>query len=286
MSAPTRKTLDLPNGMRLSYLEWSAGGTTPLLLLHGMADHAMVWLSLGKALQQTHHIIAPDLRGHGESSKPKTGYGFEQMIGDLEALMAALNWESAHVLGHSWSAKLVTRWVHQAPERFRSLMLIDPAFMGTLPRWTKIIFPIYYKVLPFLKMLGPFENKAAAEAQARELKQYKGWSALQQRVFEASVEEKANGQWGSKFTIDAREPMFMDVMRVSGLTQPIDIPSLLVTMTQGINTSERQLKPYKTYLTRLELCQLESNHWAFLVDPEAFEQAITQFLTQQEPHSA
>ena len=75
--------------------------------------------------------------------------------------------------------------------------------------------------------------------------------------------------------------MFMAVMQVPGLTQPINTPALLMTMTQGINTSDRQLKPYKTYFTQLELCQLESNHWAFLVDPELFEQAIAHFLEKQ-----
>lgn len=282
MSAPIRKTLDLPHGITLSYLEWSAGGTVPLLLLHGMADHALVWSSLGDTLSQEYHIIAPDLRGHGESSKPVTGYDFATVISELEGLIDGLGWASAHVLGHSWSAKLVAIWARQSPSRFKSLMLIDPALMGTLPRWTKIIFPIYYKVLPFLKMLGPFEDKAAAMTQAKALKQYQGWSALQQQVFEASVEEKADGQWGSKFTADAREPMFMTVMGVPGFTHPIEIPALLVAMTQGIN-SERQFKSYKTYLTNLEICQLESNHWAFLVDPEIFDRAIANFLKKQTP---
>ena len=283
---PARKTLSCPNGIEISYVEWSAdeqieGERSPLLLLHGMADHALVWLSLGDSLHQNYHVVAPDLRGHGESSKPNTGYEFADVIGDLEALMVQLGWASAHVLAHSWSAKMAAVWARRSPERFRSLILVDPALIGTFPRWTKILFPIYYKLLPFLKMLGPFENKVAAIAQAKQLKQYKNWSSLQQIAFENAVEEKANGQWGSKFAIAAREPMFMDVMTIPGFTEPIDIPALLIYMTEGINTSERQLKPYKQYLTHLELCQLESNHWAFLVDPEPFEKAVKAFLEKQ-----
>ncbi|MGD1897834.1 MAG: alpha/beta fold hydrolase [Phormidesmis sp.] len=291
MQFPPRKTLALPSGITLSYLEWPTGESpkregkdtaAPLLLLHGMADHALVWLSLGNALQQQYHIVAPDLRGHGESGKPGAGYGFAETIDDLEALMAHLNWSSAHVLGHSWSAKMAAVWARQAPSRFQSLMLIDPALIGTFPSWTKILFPIYYKLLPFLKMLGPFEDKAAAIAQAKQLKQYQGWSPLQQIIFENGVEAKADGRWGSKFVIAAREPMFTDVMQVPGFTQPIDMPSLLVYMTKGINTSRRQLAPYKAHLTQLELCQLDSNHWAFMVDPEVFEQAIARFLEKQQ----
>ncbi|MFK8183618.1 MAG: alpha/beta fold hydrolase [Phormidesmis sp.] len=300
MQMPPRKALTLPHNITISYLEWSTNNESnsgpnsrsnnertetavPLLLLHGMADHALVWLSLGNALQQNYHVVAPDLRGHGDSSKPETGYGFADTIQDLTALMNHLNWPSAHILAHSWSAKMAAVWARQAPAKFRSLMLVDPALIGTFPNWTKILFPVYYKLLPFLKMMGPFENKAAAIAQAKQLKQFKNWSALQQIVFEHAVEEKEHGQWGSKFAIAARDPMFTDVMQIPGFTQPIDIPALLVYMTKGINTSERQIKPYKQYLTNLELCQLESNHWAFLVDPEVFENAIAHFLEKCPP---
>ena len=283
---PARKTLSCPNGIKISYVEWSAdeqvkGDRSPLLLLHGMADHALVWLSLGDSLHQDYRVVAPDLRGHGESSKPELGYRFIDVIDDLEALMAQLGWASAHVLAHSWSAKMAAVWARRSPKRFRSLILVDPVLIGTFPRWTKVLFPIYYKLLPFLKMMGPFEDKAAAIAQAKQLKQYKDWSMLQRIVFENAVEKKENGQWGSKFAIAAREPMFMDATTIPGFTESIDMPALLIYMTEGITTSERQLKPYKQYLTHLALCQLESNHWAFLVDPESFEKAVKTFLKKQ-----
>jgi Lysophospholipase len=63
-----------------------------LLLLHGLADSAFVWTTLGNYLSNRYHIVAPDMRGHGESSKPETGYTFESAIADLEALMAHLNY--------------------------------------------------------------------------------------------------------------------------------------------------------------------------------------------------
>lgn len=294
-STPKHQSFTTPTGITLSYLEWVNEGCSeqtiehsedqsdqaPLLLLHGMADHAGVWSDVASILGDRYHIIAPDLRGHGESDKPKTGYGFAEAIADISALMDAKGWTSAHILGHSWTGKMIAVWAKQSPERFRSLLLIDPAFINSLPRWTKITFPIFYKLLPFLKMLGPFESKAAAEAQARQLKQYEAWTPLQQQVFEAAVEEKANGQWGSKFTIDAREPMFDDVMRVPGFTQTIEIPTLLVQPTGGINKTEAQLKPYRKYLPHLEVCTLETSHWPFLTAPAAFNQALTAFLAKQ-----
>lgn len=67
---PIRETLFLPD-IQLSYLEWNQG-KEPLVLLHGLADHALVWSNLGDYLAQRYHIVAPDLRGHGKSGKPLT----------------------------------------------------------------------------------------------------------------------------------------------------------------------------------------------------------------------
>jgi pimeloyl-ACP methyl ester carboxylesterase len=270
------QTLNLLD-VQLSYLEWHRG-QEPMLLLHGMADHGGVWQSLGEALSDRYHAIVPDLRGHGNSSKPASGYRSSDIIRDLEALMDAVGWQSAHVIAHSWSAKVATLWATQRSERFRSLVLVDPFFISRMPSWLTPTFPLLYRVLPFLKMMGPFESYEQAEQQARQLKQYRGWSELQQSVFRNALEQKPDGRWGSKFVIQARDEIFADVMQVAGLTIPIAIPTLFVQPEQGLNRTEWQLKPYKTYLKNLRIVQVPGNHWCFLVEPEAFNQAIATFL--------
>ncbi|HAG79649.1 MAG TPA: alpha/beta hydrolase, partial [Cyanobacteria bacterium UBA12227] len=124
---PLRQTLSLPD-IQLSYLEWNQG-QEPLLLLHGLADHALVWSSLGDYLANRYHIIAPDMRGHGESSKPENNYTFDCAIADLEALMNHVGWSSAHIIGHSWTGKLAAIWARENPKRLRSMILVDPIFI-------------------------------------------------------------------------------------------------------------------------------------------------------------
>jgi pimeloyl-ACP methyl ester carboxylesterase len=269
-------TLNL-SGIQLSYLEWNRG-QEPLLLLHGLADCALVWSSLGDYLADNYHIIAPDLRGHGDSSKPEKGYSFSDFIADLEALMQHLGWSSAHVLAHSWSAKLLTIWATQHPERFRSLILVDPFFIGKIPSWFQITFPILYSVLPFLKIMRSFSSYEEAEKVARQLKQYRGWTPLQQKAFQASIEQKNDGTWSSKFIVQARDRIFSEVMQVSGLTQAINLPTLLIKPQKGLNRTEWQLKPYKTYLKNLQIREVPGNHWAFLVEPEIFNRAVEEFF--------
>ncbi|WP_088889431.1 alpha/beta fold hydrolase [Leptolyngbya ohadii] len=274
-----QRSLTLPD-LQLSYLEWNRG-QEPLLLLHGMADHSLVWVELGDFLQERYHILAPDLRGHGNSGKPATGYCSKDIISDLEALMQHQGWDSAHVVAHSWSAKVAALWATQNPKAIRSLVLIDPFFINSMPRWLKPTFPVLYRTLPFLKMMGPFASYEQAAQQAQQLKQYRGWSALQQAVFAAGIEQKPNGQWGSKFVVQARDEIFDDVMVVAGLTEPVSIPTLFIQPEQGLNRTEWQLKPYKTYLKNLEIAQVPGNHWCFLVEPIAFNQAVAEFLAAQ-----
>ena len=279
---PLRQTLSLPD-IQISYLEWNQGNV-PLLLLHGLADHALVWSSLGDYLSEHYHIVAPDMRGHGESSKPDKGYTFTDAIADLEALMEHLGWSDAHVLGHSWTGKVALIWARQHPQRLRSMILVDPIFVWKMPSVMKVTFPLLYRVLPFLQGMGPFASYEQALNQARQLNLYQGWSSLQQRVFQAGIEQKPDGCWGSKFTIPARDQIFEDVMRVAGLTDSINIPTLFIQPETGVNRKNWQLKPYKTYLKNLQICQVPGNHWPFLLQPEAFNQTVQTFLQEQKQH--
>lgn len=273
-----RQTLLTPD-IQLSYLEWNQG-QEPVLLLHGLADHALVWSSLGDELATDYHIVAPDMRGHGESSKPEDDYTFESAIADLEALMDHLGWSSAHVISHSWTGKLAAIWARVNPQRLRSMVLIDPIFIWKMPSFFRLTFPLLYRYLSFLKGMGPFPSYEVAETLAQQLNQYQGWSPLQQQVFQAGLEKKPDGSWGSKFTINARDRIFEDVMRVPGFIAPVATPSLFIQPEQGLNRFDWQIKPYKTHLTKLRICQVPGNHWPFLTAPTAFNQTVASFLAE------
>ncbi|WP_199332992.1 MULTISPECIES: alpha/beta fold hydrolase [Nostocaceae] len=273
-----RQTL-VKSDIQLSYLEWNQG-QEPLLLLHGLGDHALVWSSLGAYLATDYHIVAPDMRGHGESSKPEKDYSFESAIADLEALMDKLGWSSAHVVSHSWTGKLAVIWARQNPQRVRSMVLVDPIFIWKMPEFFKATFPFLYRFLSFLKGMGPFASYVEAEQIARQLNQYQGWNELQQQVFQGGIEQKPDGSWGSKFTIAARDGIFEDVMRVPGFINPIDTPALFVKSDKGLNRQEWQLKPYKNNLKNLRLCQVPGNHWPFLTEPDSFNRTVAAFLAE------
>ena len=273
----TRKTVSI-NHIDLSYLDWQTDGE-PVLLLHGLADHALAWSTVANKLAQNYHPISVDMRGHGQSSKPDSGYDFDTVVNDLVQLIDHLGWSKAHIVGHSWSGKVVAYWATRQPERFLSMVLVDPIFVYGVPGIFRLTFPLFYAVLPFLKGMGPFENWEAAISQGKQMSQYQGWNNLQELVFRESLEEKSDGTIGSKFTKAARDGIFDAVLTVPGLIQDVQVPSLFMRPEAGVNRSDWQLKPYRKYLKKLTVETVPGNHWAFLVKPDAFYQSLTAFLS-------
>jgi pimeloyl-ACP methyl ester carboxylesterase len=67
-------------------------------------------------------------------------------------------------------------------------------------------------------------------------------------------------------------------MRVPGFTTVIDTPTLFIQPQKGVNRQAWQIQPYKTYLKNLQISQVPGNHWAFLTQPEVFNQTVEAFL--------
>ena len=271
------------NQINLSYLEWQPQSTAnAVLMLHGMADNSLVWAKLGNFLysQNTgYHLIAPDLRGHGNSSKPATGYFYQDYFHDLENLYKYLQWEKADIIAHSWSAKLACLWATKFPHRCQRLVLVDPFFINSMPGIFKLSFPLLYRVLPFLKLMHSFPSYEEAEQVAKGLKQFRGWTPWQEKIFKYGIEEKDDGSWSSKFVKVARNEIFEDVMKQQGLTQKLNLPSLLILPEQGLNRTSWQIQPYRNYLVNLSIAKVPGNHWAFVVEPQIFNQTIADFLS-------
>lgn len=270
------KTLAIAS-LQLAYRDWPLG-SEPVLALHGLADHSGVWAGLAEHFPaDIYHLVAPDLRGHGDSSKPQTGYSAPEIIADLEALMDHLSWPSAHVIAHSWAAKIALVWAAQRGDRLRSLVLVDPAFVGQLPGWIAPTLPLVYRMLSFLKLIGPFDNREAMEQVAQGLREYQGWSPFQQAIFATAIEQKSDGRWGSKFGVTARNGVFEDVLKSSGLTQSLNLPVLLIQPERGLNQTAWQLRPYRQYLETLTMQRVPGNHWPHVVAPQALAEAIQAF---------
>src|SRR5215216_2946690 len=105
-----------------------------LIMLHGLGVSGAVWQGIGRLLGPTFRLVAPDLRGHGESDKPSAGYLPRDYVGDVAALLAHEPSRPLAVLGHSLGAIVAAQLAAERPELVSKLILLDPPFDPERPR--------------------------------------------------------------------------------------------------------------------------------------------------------
>jgi len=115
----------LVNGVRIHYQR--AGQGPDLVLIHGLAANVAFWyLAVVPALIGEFRVTAYDLRGHGYSDTPPSGYTSADMAADLDALLDHLGVARAHVVGHSFGGAVALHHAALHPGRVASLALADP----------------------------------------------------------------------------------------------------------------------------------------------------------------
>jgi pimeloyl-ACP methyl ester carboxylesterase len=116
------------NGVQLHYLV--AGRGDPVLLLHGYAQNSHMWRPLMKELAKRHLVIAPDLRGFGDSARPASGYDKKTMAQDVHALAESLGITRAGVAGHDIGLMVAYAYAAQYPAEVERLALMDAFIPG------------------------------------------------------------------------------------------------------------------------------------------------------------
>lgn len=122
---PERIAVPVADEVELSVLDWGGDGG-PVLLVHGLASNARLWDGVARALRaQDHRVVAVDLRGHGHSSSPPSGYDFTTMADDLTALLGHLGLERPLVAGQSMGGNLAVAWAAREPATMRAVIGVD-----------------------------------------------------------------------------------------------------------------------------------------------------------------
>lgn len=112
--------------LRLNYVDWGNSDAPPLLLVHGGRDHARSWDWVAEELRNDWHIIAPDLRGHGDSSwSPDGSYEMSAFVYDMAQLIHQLGLAPVSIIAHSMGGNIATRYAGIFPENVRKLVNIE-----------------------------------------------------------------------------------------------------------------------------------------------------------------
>ena len=123
---PDRRHDILSGRLRLHVAEWGPPDAPVLLLQHGGRDHARSWDAVAGAFAGRYRVVAPDLRGHGDSDWAQDGsYALADFVFDMTSVFDALALPPCAVIGHSLGGNIVTRFAGLFPDRVRKLVNIE-----------------------------------------------------------------------------------------------------------------------------------------------------------------
>ncbi len=119
-------------GVRIHYV--TAGAGKPVALLHGWPQTWYEWRRVIPLLADRYFLVAPDLRGLGDSSRPSTGYDKKTVANDIWVLMHdRLGFERFAVVGHDWGAPVAFRLAADHPDAVTHLVMLDVPVPGDQP---------------------------------------------------------------------------------------------------------------------------------------------------------
>ena len=119
------KTLRM-NDLALHYLDWGAAGAPPIVCVHGYTGSADAFNALARHLKDRYHILAPDVRGHGESAwSPGGAYRYEDQAGDLAEFAKRLELEKFVLIGTSMGGIIAMTYAAEHAGRLSGLVIND-----------------------------------------------------------------------------------------------------------------------------------------------------------------
>ena len=125
------KFIELPNGVRLPYIEQGDPTGVHLLLLHGFTGSSREFETIFAHLPKSVHTIALTQRGHGDASHPNSGYRLQDFSADLLEFMKAKGLHKAVIVGHSMGSAVAQRFAIDNPDRTLGLVLVGASITRT-----------------------------------------------------------------------------------------------------------------------------------------------------------
>lgn len=255
-------------GIEMAYEERGRDGA-PVVLLHGFPFNRTLWDAQAELLGATHHVVTPDLRGHGESALAGEVSTMEEMAEDVAALLDALGITEPLVLGGlSMGGYVVLAFRRLFPARVRALVLADTRPQAdtedarrtreetALTALREGMRPVADAMLP--KLLAPATRESNPETVAR--------------VGEMILSTKPEGAAAALRGMAVRRDQ-------TDLLAEIDEPTLILVGSEDAITPPQDSEAMQRAIRHARLVRIEgAGHVSNLERPGEFNRALEEFL--------
>lgn len=291
--AVPRSSFYVSQRLRLHFVDWGNEQAAPLVLIHGGRDHARSWDPVARELRRDFHVIAADLRGHGDSAHP-TGGGFAmpELVLDVAQLVESLGVASVSVIGHSLGGAIALHFAGVLPERVRKLVAIEG--LGPAPELRERMLSVsaperlrgWIEAMRDLARRVPRRYASLEDAAARMREANAHLSPeLALHLTRHGVARNDDGSWSWKFdnAIHAPSSTRPDFQGLEALWANIACPVLLVRGTESWASDpekDGRIRPFRN----ARLANVEgAGHWVHHDRPDEFLRLVRGFLADPEP---
>jgi pimeloyl-ACP methyl ester carboxylesterase len=220
-------------GLRLHYADWGNAAAPPLILVHGGADQCRSWDAVAQALQPHFHVMAPDMRGHGDSEwATASSYSLSDYVYDLSRLIGSVAVSQPAIVAHSMGGMIALAYAGTFPDRVSRLAVLDGMFLpGSSAK------PIDQQMAEWIAQLDKLAERKArsfrsiAEAAERILQRNARLTPEQAlHLATHGVRKNADGSLSWKFDPyqGARAPYRLSADHYTSLWSRIRCPTLLL----------------------------------------------------------
>ena len=224
--------------LRLHFVDWGNEGAPPLLLVHGGMDHCRNWDWVAQALRDEYHIIAPDLRGHGDSAwAVGSSYVLADFVHDIAHLLKQKQLIPVRIIAHSLGGAISLLYSGTYPETVKKLAVIEGVIATQTELGYKPGTPLQQRMTAWIDQLRalsartPRRYKSLDEAVQRMQDENPRLSAAQARHLTVhGINQNEDGTFSWKFDnyVRAWAPYGFSAEETAAIWSEIDCPTLLV----------------------------------------------------------
>jgi len=272
--------------LRLHYVDWGNQDVPPLLMLHGGRDHCRNWDWLADRLRGDWHIVAPDLRGHGDSQWSSDGnYAISAMVYDLAQLIYQQKLAPLVIIAHSLGAHIALRYAGIYPENVAKLVAIEGVWHS--PRMGDQKVPVAGRLQAWIdreRLLAgriPRRYATVEEAFRRMQEENKHLSPEQARHLTLhGVNQNEDGTFSWKFDNYVRNfaPHDISLPELEELWGRITCPTLLVHGRESWMSNPEKDGRVRLFRNARVISYENAGHWVHHDRLDAFEADVRAFL--------